>query len=240
MVDISTYGLQIIRAPDVIFLWPKWQLRCSNAREGKKTDREKKSDKRLQEKMGSVRWMMQAWTQALDLPTGSCPVTSKYNILPHDHWQPKTEMATKEVYLKLRMCCFFLFSFGLVYQKQALQQEPWWEHGFTVIGIIFDTSFWACFSFHTINLKLCCGYLLLACLSKLPQQHLFYSNAWHSLSNTGKHTSHNFIPTDVHIDREGGRTKTERDLDCIRKSIMSGFVFQFQKKMNAFKLLQKY
>lgn len=110
MVDISTYGLQIIRAPDVIFLWPKWQLRCSNAREGKKTDREKKSDKRLQEKMGSVRWMMQAWTQALDLPTGSCPVTSKYNILPHDHWQPKTEMATKEVYLKLRMCCcFFVF-----------------------------------------------------------------------------------------------------------------------------------
>lgn len=48
----------------------------------------------------------------------------------------------------------------------------------------------------------------------------------------------NFIPTDGHIDREGGRTKTERDLDCIRKSIMSGFVFQFQKKMNAFKLLQ--
>lgn len=45
MVGISTYGLQIIRAPDVIFLWPKWQLRCSNAGEEKGREREKESDK---------------------------------------------------------------------------------------------------------------------------------------------------------------------------------------------------
>lgn len=40
MVDISTYGLQIIRAPDVIFLGPKWQLKCPDAGEGKKSARE--------------------------------------------------------------------------------------------------------------------------------------------------------------------------------------------------------
>lgn len=33
-----------------------------------------------------------------------------------------------------------MFWFGLVYQKQGLQQEPWREHGFTVVGIIFDTN----------------------------------------------------------------------------------------------------
>lgn len=34
MLGISTYSLQIIRAQDVIFLWPKWQLKCSNAWKG--------------------------------------------------------------------------------------------------------------------------------------------------------------------------------------------------------------
>lgn len=48
MVHISTYGLQIIRAPDVIFLWPKWQLPCSNAAEGKKKKERKKETTRRQ------------------------------------------------------------------------------------------------------------------------------------------------------------------------------------------------
>ncbi len=50
MVGISTYGLQIIRAPDVIFLWPKWQLRCSNAAEGKKKKKKKKKKKQRAKK----------------------------------------------------------------------------------------------------------------------------------------------------------------------------------------------
>lgn len=101
MVGISTYGLQIIRAPDVIFLWPKWQLRCSNAGEEKGREREKESDKGC--KGGGIGWdgwmtqyWLQEWTQALDLPTGSCLVTGKYSIFPHSHWQPQTLVASKD------------------------------------------------------------------------------------------------------------------------------------------------
>lgn len=123
----------------------------------------------------------------VDLPTGSCPVTSKYNVLPHNHWQPKTVMTMKQVYLKLRMCFFVFFWFSVSetgFTTRTLMRAwiycNWYNIRHQILSLLF-------FSYH--KLKLCCGYLLLACLSKLPHQHLFYSNAWHSLSNTGKHTS---------------------------------------------------
>lgn len=140
--------------------------------------------------MGSVRWMMQKWRQALDLPTCSCLVSSTSSILPHNHWQTKTLIALKgwdSVFKALFLVC--------VYQKQALQQDSWWEHGFTVICIKLNTNFSTSFSFHIVDWN--CA-VVASCLSKLPHQHFFYSNASQSPSNTRKHTSPNHKHVHVH------------------------------------------
>ena len=181
MVGISTYGLQIIRAPDVIFLWLKWQP----------PPRRRRRERRRQIKNVKGNWWgwmndstgSRSGHEVWICPLGFCLLTGEYRLLPHNLWQLQTLVAFKH-----RDSCVLKAEFGGTDFATRALVRAWiywsWKnirhrHSFGArVSVLVD--------FNSAVVTSCEPVCWSCHISTV-----FYSNVWQRLSNIRKHTSHN-------------------------------------------------